>query len=172
MERVIEMFVPMDVEVQCSGMPGVTDSASKLPLGARLPPPRSTPRLSAAILVPAPNRTLPDVSLMVRSRVSMRSAMMPPSTMSAVSNISVTRTPVTCPFSPASVALLRMQPRRKKRALLGIWPNSFTPIVVVYFVQVPGAWGIFNGDFNYEGVIDGGDDGIIDNTSQAQGAAL
>jgi uncharacterized protein (TIGR03382 family) len=37
-------------------------------------------------------------------------------------------------------------------------------------VQIPGADGYANGDFNYDGVIDGGDYGIIDNNIQAQGA--
>jgi len=32
--------------------------------------------------------------------------------------------------------------------------------------------GYFNGDFNYDGHIDGGDYGIIDNNIQAQGAPL
>jgi hypothetical protein len=39
-------------------------------------------------------------------------------------------------------------------------------------VQVPGASGYGNGDFNYDGVIDGGDYGVIDNNIQAQGAAF
>ena len=39
-------------------------------------------------------------------------------------------------------------------------------------MQVPNAFAYFNGDFNYDGVIDGGDYGIIDNNIQAQGAPL
>jgi hypothetical protein len=44
--------------------------------------------------------------------------------------------------------------------------------VIDNFVQVPGAWGYFNGDFNYDGFIDAGDYGIIDNNVQAQGTPL
>jgi hypothetical protein len=37
-------------------------------------------------------------------------------------------------------------------------------------VQFPGTDGYVNGDFNYDGVIDGADYGVIDNTVQLQGA--
>ena len=39
-------------------------------------------------------------------------------------------------------------------------------------VQFPGASGYFNGDFNFDGVIDAADYGIIDNTIQLQGPPL
>jgi hypothetical protein len=36
--------------------------------------------------------------------------------------------------------------------------------------QFPGASGYVNGDFNFDGVIDAGDYGLIDNSFQTQGA--
>jgi len=41
--------------------------------------------------------------------------------------------------------------------------------VIDNFVQFPGTDGYVNGDFNYDGVIDGADYGVIDNTIQLQG---
>jgi hypothetical protein len=38
--------------------------------------------------------------------------------------------------------------------------------------QFPGTTGMFNGDFNLDGVIDAGDYGLIDNSFQLQGAPL
>jgi hypothetical protein len=39
-------------------------------------------------------------------------------------------------------------------------------------ISVPGHDGYANGDFNYDGVIDAGDYGIIDNSFQLQGAPI
>jgi hypothetical protein len=40
------------------------------------------------------------------------------------------------------------------------------------YVQFPGTSGYVNGDFNYDGVVDGADYGLIDNSLQLQGLAL
>ena len=40
------------------------------------------------------------------------------------------------------------------------------------YVQFPGTTGYTNGDFNYDGTVDGADYGLIDNAIQFQGEPL
>jgi len=44
--------------------------------------------------------------------------------------------------------------------------------VIDNFFQFSTATGYFNGDFNFDGIVDAGDYGVIDNAYRLQGAPL